>query len=141
MTTIAWDGETLASERRVTYGTISDASRTKISKTDKGLCGAAGNSSIAASFQRWFEAGEDGDPPELIKDGEQAVCFIIRPDGSRTVYDAYGHYSVDPGPFAFGSGYEIALGAMRNGASAAQAVATACIYDGSSDGDIDELRF
>lgn len=140
MTTIAWDGKTLAADRRVSYNSISDASRTKISKTDKGLCGAAGTSSIAAAFQRWFIAGEEGEVPPLAKDGEQATGFIIRPDGRRFMYDSYGYYEVDCGPFALGTGYEIALGAMTAGCDAVGAVAAAAKYDGFTSWEVDSLE-
>lgn len=140
MTTIAWDGELLASDRRVTYGTISDARVTKIGKTKKGLCGAAGVTSICAAFRRWFMEGEKGDPPFMGKDGDAATGFIIRPNGVRFMYDQFGWYEVDPGPFAMGSGYEIALGAMRQGSFADKAVQIAAEFDGSTGNEVDMLR-
>ena len=139
MTTIAWDGVDLAADRRVSYGTMSDANTTKISKTKKGLCGAAGNTAMCAAFRRWFESGEKGDPPVLAKDGESATACIIRPDGSRFMYDAFGWYEVDPGPFALGSGWEVAMGALRNGASAPSAVKIASSIDGATGLQVDVL--
>ena len=140
MTTIAWDGDTLAADRRVSYGTISDAKVTKISKTKKGLCGAAGVTSMCAAFRRWFEAGEKGDPPYMGKDGDTATGFIIRPDGTRIMYDQHGWYKTDPGPFAMGSGFEVALGAMAQGAAADKAVQVAAEFDGSTGNEVDTLR-
>jgi len=140
MTTIAWDGKTLAADRRVSYGSISDAKMTKIAKTKFGLCGAAGNSSLAAGFKRWFHNGEKGDPPTLGKDGEIATAFIIRSSGLRLHYDQCGWYEVDPGPFAIGSGYEIAIGAMESGKSAVQAVQIAAKLDGCTGNEIDILE-
>lgn len=140
MTTIAWDGKTLAGDRRVSYGTISDAKTTKIAKTKKGLCGAAGHTSMCAAFRRWFVAGEKGDHPPMSKDSENATGFIIRPDGRRIMYDSAGWYEVDPGPFAMGSGWEIAVGAMRQGAFADKAVEVAAEFDGSTGTEIDMLE-
>lgn len=140
MTTIAWDGKTLAADRRVSYGSISDAKTTKIAKTKYGLCGASGNSSLGAAFKRWFQNGEKGDPPPLGKDGETATAFIIRGAGVRLHYDQWGWYEADPGPFAMGSGYEIAIGAMESGKTAVEAVQTAAKLDGYTGDEIDTLE-
>lgn len=140
MTTIAWDGELLASDRRVTYGTISDAKLTKIGKTKKGLCGAAGVTSTCAAFRRWFLEGEKGECPSMGRGDDAATGFIIRPNGVRFMYDQFGWYEVDPGPFAMGSGYEVALGAMRQGSFADKAVQIAAEFDGSTGAEIDMLR-
>jgi len=140
MTTIAWDGKTLAADRRVSYDSVSDANTTKIVKTDNGLCGAAGNTSIGAAFKRWFVHGEEGDPPPLEKNGQEASAFIIREAGVRLHYDQFGWFQADPGPFAIGSGWEIAIGAMKSGKSAAEAVQIAAKLDGYTGSDIDVLE-
>lgn len=140
MTTIAWDGELLAADRRACYGSISDAKITKIAKTKKGLCGAAGSTPLCAAFKRWFLAGEKGEPPSLVKGDQDATAFIIRPDGRRLMYDSSGWYEVDPGPFAMGSGWEIAIGAMEQGAFADKAVQIAAKFDGNTDHEMDTLR-
>lgn len=140
MTTVAWDGKMLAADRRVSYGTMSDANTTKIVKSKKGLCGAAGNTAMCAAFKRWFLAGEKGESPVLARDGESATACIVRPDGVRIMYDNYGWYEVDPGPFALGSGWEIAMGALRKGASAQEAVAIAASIDGATGNEIDVLE-
>lgn len=140
MTTVAWDGKMLAADRRVSYGTMSDANTTKIVKSKKGLCGAAGNTAMCAAFKRWFLAGEKGESPALARDGESATACIVRPDGVRIMYDSYGWYEVDPGPFALGSGWEIAMGALRKGASAQEAVAIAASIDGATGNEIDVLE-
>ena len=139
MTTIAWDGVILAADRRVSYGTMSDASTTKIVGNKKGLCGAAGNTSMCAAFRRWFLAGEKGDHPPLIKDEESATACIIRPDGTRIMYDSYGWYEVDKGPFALGSGWEVAMGALRSGKAADEAVRIAAGIDGATGPEVDCL--
>lgn len=140
MTTIAWDGKTLAADRRVSYGSISDAKTTKIVKTKHGLCGTAGNTSLGSAFKRWFAQGEKGDPPPLEKNGEAATAFIIRSSGVRLHYDMYGWHEVDPGRFAIGSGWELATGAMESGKSAVEAVQIAAKLDGCTSNEIDVLE-
>lgn len=139
MTTIAWDGKTLVADRRVSYGTLSDASMTKIAKTKRGLCGASGTSATCAAFRRWFMAGEKGNPT-MFKEAEDANGFIIRKNGARFMYDKYGWYEVDPGPFAIGTGWEVAMGAMSNGATAQEAVQIAAKLDGATGNTVDILE-
>lgn len=141
MTTIAWDGKTLAADRRVSFDNTSDTKVTKIVKTKHGLCGTSGNTSLGAGFKRWFIDGYKGDPPPLQKDGESAVAFVIRQNGARFHYDAYGWYEAHPGPFAIGSGYELAIAAMESGKSAVEAVQIAAKFDGLTNDEIDTLEF
>lgn len=52
MTTIAWDGKTLAADRRVTCGGVTDAKVHKIVRREDGaLAGSAGNTSLGAAAE------------------------------------------------------------------------------------------
>ncbi len=140
MTTIAWDGKTLAADRRVNFSGISDAQTTKIVKTDKGLCGAAGITSLCSAFKRWFEAGEEGEHPSLKVDNEISTAVIIRPDGRMFLYDSYGWSEIYAKHYAMGSGWEIAIGAMKAGKTAEEAVLIAAKLDGNTGDEVDVLE-
>lgn len=140
MTTIAWDGHTLAADRRVNFGSVSDMECTKIVKNKKGhLAAASGSSSLAAGFRRWFLEGEKGEPV-MAKDGQDATGFIIRKPGKVEMYDIAGWYEAETDKFAVGSGCELALGALRSGGDAIAAVGVAMMHDGYTGGKVDALE-
>lgn len=140
MTTIAWDGSTLAADRRVNFGGVTDAKTTKIvQRADGALAASSGSSSLGAAFKRWFLDGENGERPALDKGTENASGLIIRPSGVLIVHDVSGWYEAEAGFYALGSGWEIALGAMAMGATAEQAVRVAAKFDGNTGGDVDTL--
>lgn len=141
MTTIAWDGKTLAADRRIDFDGVSDVETTKILKRrDGALCGTSGAVSLGAAFKRWFLKGEKGERPVLSANGERANGLIIRPNGQLVVHDINGWYEAQAKFYANGSGWELAMGAMHAGATAEQAVAIAAKLDGRTGGDIDTLE-
>lgn len=134
MTTIVWDGKTLAADRRVTSHGMVDGQMTKIvkRKKDGALAGGAGSASLVAAFHRWFLKGERGKRPEL-KIGEFAAsCVIIRPDKKIECHDEIGWFQSDAANYATGSGFEVAYGALGMGASARTAVQVAAERDTST---------
>lgn len=138
MTTIAWDGKSLAGDRRVSFGGITDAKVSKIVRREDGaLAATAGNSSLCAAFRRWFLAGEEGERPALDKGTETSNALIIRPSGLLIIHDLSGWYDADAPLYSMGSGWEIALGAMAMGAHAEEAVRVASRFDGNTGDDIE----
>lgn len=131
MTTIVWDGKSLAADRRVTSHGMIDGSMSKIvkRKKDGALAGGAGSASLVAAFQRWFLKGERGRRPDL-KTGEfSASCVIIRPDKKIECHDELGWFESDAANYATGSGFEVAYGALSMGANARTAVQVAAERD------------
>lgn len=140
MTTIAWDGKTLAADRRVTCGGVTDAKVHKIVRREDGaLAGSAGNTSLGAAFKRWFLSGEPGERPPLSREQETANGVIIRPSGLIEIHDVCGWYEAEAPHYALGSGWEIALGAMAAGASAEEAVRIAAKLDGNTGDEVETL--
>lgn len=141
MTTIVWDGQSLAADRRVNYGGVTDTKISKIvRRADGALAGSSGNTSLGAAFKRWFLNGESGDRPALEKGSETCNGLIIRPSGALEVHDHVGWYECDAGRYALGSGWEIALGAMAMGADAEAAVRVAAKFDGNTGDEIEVLH-
>lgn len=141
MTTIAWDGKTLAADRRVSTEGIFDCKMTKIHKRKDGsLVGACGGAALAAAFCRWVIAGEKGKRPELHAEKVSACGLIIRLNGNLILHDETGWFEADPGQYAMGSGWEIALSAMRTGNTAVNAVKIAEELDGGTGCGVDALE-
>lgn len=137
MTTIAWDGRTLAADTLVSANGLRDARSTKIWRRGRVLFGATGSSPLAERFRSWVIAGMDGKDPYhgaddgngLIVTRDSAVCF--GPDGPWSVRRELF--------YALGSGYPIAMGAMSAGADARRAVEIAIEHDTKSGGPITVL--
>lgn len=142
MTTIVWDGKTLAADRLVTVGGIREGAMNKIvkRKKDGALAGGAGAAAMVAAFHRWFLKGEKGKRPELRAGDSNASCFIIRPDHTLEVHEELGWFPLMADNYAAGSGYELAYGAMSMGADATLAVQVATERNTDSGGPIDTLE-
>jgi ATP-dependent HslUV protease subunit HslV len=142
MTTIAWDGKTLAADRRFSNGSAITGSLTKIvqRKKDGAMCGVSMNIALGRRFQKWFLAGERGERPELSRGEEWTRALVVYPGGKLVVHEPEGSFDIDSGRYAFGSGMEFALGAMAMGAFADRAVEIAAMYDANTGNGVDTLE-
>lgn len=133
MTVIAWDGKTLAADKRMTsYGCA--ATVNKIARAKNGeLLAISGNASVGLSLINWFEAGRDKSsyPNNLSGDGDSlANLLVVYPEGTVMRYESTPFPIQVIEPFcAMGSGRDYALAAMYLGHDARKAVAVACEFD------------
>ncbi|AXF51106.1 HslV family protein [Salmonella phage SPAsTU] len=160
MTTIAFDGNTLASDSQLTAGTLRlDSNTKKIYRPESneqwvvdgkraiafGVAGSLGATEIVHGALRSVMVGYSGlnSTTRFIK-GESLKYIVITESGE--VY-AGGQYSdeeipwlakVQP-PIAVGSGSEYAMGAMAAGVSAAEAVRIAMHFDVNTGGPVQEI--
>lgn len=142
MTTIAWDGNMLAGDRRVCFGQGYMGQTTKIARRDSdgALFGSSGSTSICQALQRWFIAGEVGDLPKLEVDKDNAASgFIVRSCGAIDDITALGVARILAKLYARGSGADYALGAMSMGADARRAVEVAAQWDSGTGDGVDTL--
>lgn len=142
MTTIAWDGKTIAADSQVTYESEAGGHRkhrcgTKLFRKTVLLDGDAeeviiatqGDASAANLFVQWFD-GTHKDAPEIFAyNPPDFTCLVWFRHGIYE-YDAYciGEKVVEPF-YAIGSGAKAALGAMHMGADALRAVQIAALVD------------
>lgn len=143
MTIVAWDGTTLAADKRATnQATISIV--TKIRKISGNLVGACDDFSSCVALFKWYEEGATEDKwPEFQKDNDRwAPLIIITPDRKIFRYERTPiPYEIEQSFYAFGSGRDYALGALHMGATAVQAVQAACTWDAGCGNGIDALEF
>ena len=143
MTTIAWDGKTLAADGQVTIGDsgIMTLKRQKIFKKVGifDVLAFAGSLEPVDKFLAWARNPEEGEPPE----GEYTVIYAI---GGNL---AFSHMStpiinavtIGKGEIdAWGSGSQFALGAMHAGKTAIQAVNIAIKCDAFTGGKVRSVR-
>lgn len=145
MTTIAWDGRTLAGDRRSVFGVTPMLEPIpKIYRiTYQGLDSIAGYAGSLVYCQRvlaWIKAGCDQDKrPEKEKDDDEFSVVVINNNGITYFNDRFYPESLGFRPWAIGSGRDYAIGAMAAGASAKKAVGIAASYDVFTGGEIDVL--
>lgn len=140
MTTIAYRDGVLAADTLASSDGIRIRHSPKLDVlSDGSWLATKGNSGHGRALLDWLESGKAGPQPGGDDQGSGGVC--IRPDGTIEAYEA-GVYEILTGAdyWAWGSGQQIALGAMHAGADAQGAVAAAITHDVYSGGEITVLR-
>jgi 20S proteasome alpha/beta subunit len=141
MTCIAWDGKTLAADKRTCYGTMI-STVTKIRRVRGLLCGGSGELAFIGAMMDWV-AGER-DPakfPAHQRDKDDTVPFlVIERDATISLYERTPHpIRYEQAHIAIGSGREFARAAMLLGQDAYGAVEVACRLDPGCGNGIDTL--
>lgn len=139
MTTIAWDGTTLAADRRISSGTVT-YSTTKIRRTQDGrLIGATGDYGVCTAMLDWLEKG--GARPNC-QDSERWISALeIMPDGTCWMHNRDSRWRVEDGFVAIGSGRDYAMAVMSLSHPATVAVEVAARFDPGTGNGLDTLRF
>lgn len=141
MTTIAWDGVTLAADRKALVDSI-EATVCKIRRLPDGsLLGTTGDFTGGLAVISWIEAGADPEKLPRRQDTDDWVGVIqVRPDRTVWLYErgAVPFQVLSPN-FALGSGQPFAATAMYLGHSAREAVEIACALDPHSGKGVDTL--
>lgn len=129
MSIVAWDGKTLAADRQ---STIVDTIFTikKLWKLDNGeVIAVVGTQDAALTVKRWYESGAKKEDWPKCQEKEDWAKLIVISGGKCFYYDTLPEQIevIDPF-FAWGTGREVALGAMEMGADAVKAVEIASKY-------------
>ncbi len=140
MTTIAWDGHTLAADSLHQCGNWKYFLPNK--KIIRVLCGeeevlvaSAGEVEAGEKFIAWVRAGmPEGAKPDIAKDADFAALVVMGGTAMK-VETGLVPFEVQS-PHALGSGRDFALAAMYLGRGAAEAVAVACALDMGTGGEV-----
>lgn len=154
MTTIAWDGKTLAVDRACWKGQEVWSPFKKLFEIN--LCGesmsalrlahpsivwaATGMTGVIPLVAQWLERG--GDRPRFDKDVADGSLGVILEVDTGKVYSFSGLLTVNPyegAPVSDGVGHEMALGAMLAGASATRAIEIVAERSGMAAGGVDSF--
>lgn len=139
MTTVSFDGHTLAADRRGSSpnGIVSF---TKLRRTKDGrLLGAAGTWTQCVAFMDWLEKPKSkrGDRPEF----KEPNFNVLEVSGGKIMYhDEDGSFEVEDASYAVGSGSHYARAGMALGLSASEAVKLAARFDTGTGYDVDILE-
>lgn len=141
MTTIAWDGKTLAVDSFGVSGETVINKRVKKLFTDVGPFMAVAFSGTLQECEpliKWIEKGGDNPP---VGDHFNLVC-ISKKGKCLTLHDGDALFFVEAsGMWSTGSGRNIALGAMEAGATAIEAIKIACKRDIYTGGKVQSYTF
>lgn len=127
MTTVAFDGITLAVDSQMSSGHLKFGFTNKLfTLYDDRLVAFTGDSALIHQAITYLNS--DMEKPFDIKDGDEMGGIVIAPNG---VFEFDKHLRMFPAcvPWAGGSGETIALTAMHLGKSAVEAVEIACKLD------------
>lgn len=142
MTVIAWDGQTLAADKRCSYGGMV-CTVTKIFRIGNLLVAGAGDFPHVLAMVEWVRRGRDpADFPvaQGSKDDWQPL-LVIEPGGKALIYERTPypvHYEQDY--MTLGSGREYARAALHMGADAVEAVRVASALDVNCGNGVDILE-
>jgi ATP-dependent protease HslVU (ClpYQ) peptidase subunit len=143
MSVIAWDGKTLAADKRASMGTLIRTT-TKIFKLGdiNALAAYTGDADSGEEVLAWFRDGADPAkfPPMQREKDTWAPLMVVWHHGFIWKYERTPHpLKLPPQHFAMGSGRDFALAAMHLGKTAAEAVEVACVFDSACGNGIDTL--
>lgn len=149
MTTIAWDGKTLAADRC----SWSAGARRRVRKVYKVrapdgsvyLVAFAGNGNFAMEVLRWMRGqAERPDPYRFVRPEQMDHQCALVIDEQRRVWqlgNELTYSAMNERIYAFGAGQDFAWGALEAGANAAQAVRIAIKRSDWAGLGVDTVRF
>lgn len=140
MTTIAFDGKTLAADKRASsQGLVFTV--TKVRKIRGHMVAASGAYASIQELLAWYSAGADASKlPEFQRTDDFVNLLIIDEKG--------GIFELQRGPipfkveekfYAIGSGRDFAIAAMHLGCNAVDAVKVAAVFDSGTGNGVDTL--
>lgn len=143
MTVIAWDGRTLAADKRTDYGGCIQVV-TKIYRAGECLVGGAGEFAFILAMVEWVRNGRDPAqfPAHQRDEKDWQPTLVIEPSGQPLMYERTPYPIRWERPFgAIGSGKHYAIAALHLGKTAAEAVAVASEFCPGCGNGIDTLTF
>jgi 20S proteasome alpha/beta subunit len=141
LSVIAWDGKTLAADKRASFGTTICVT-TKIFRSGDALIAYAGDASFGNEMRAWFDRGaHPEDFPASNRDKDDWAGLLVIRKGQPIARYERTPYPVlfEDKRFSIGSGREFALAAMHLGKTAAEAVEVAIELDSGCGNGIDTL--
>jgi ATP-dependent protease HslVU (ClpYQ) peptidase subunit len=140
MTTIAWDGKTLAADKRLDLNGLV-VSTTKIARHNNILIGAAGYIASTQALINWIIKGaNENDFPKSQSDDQRWCSNIVVIDNKIFAYEMTPYpFEIHDKFYAIGSGRDYAISAMHFGKSAIEAVQFASIFNLGTGSEVDSL--
>jgi hypothetical protein len=140
VTVIAWDGKTLAADKRAVSGGGIARTCTKIQRHEACLIAMTGDWDVAAELREWFKAGADPDKfPKEARDDKSTLIVIDRQNGIRSWSTGPYPLVIESERCCWGTGRDYAEAAMYLGHDARKGVEVACVFQTDCGSGIDCL--
>ncbi|OWT55260.1 hypothetical protein [Candidimonas nitroreducens] len=140
MTVIAWDGETLAADKRAVDGAGAIATTTKIWRCKNALLAVTGSWDVGVEMREWWASGAGPEKfPEVARKND-ASLIVFSSVGIEEYCAAPYPMLIEDSKYAAGTGRKYALAAMACGKSAMEAVEIACRFQSDCGNGVDVLR-
>jgi hypothetical protein len=130
MTVVAWDGKTLASDRRCSQGGLI-VEVTKLYKVGDLIMAGAGNTDMINEMIMWFVSGATPETFPEVQRNVQECCAILAvgSDSKAMLYQSSPYpVHIESKPFAIGMGRDFAVMAMHLGKTAKEAVELTALF-------------
>ncbi|MFA5898060.1 MAG: hypothetical protein WC829_02985 [Hyphomicrobium sp.] len=139
MSVIAWDGHTLAADKRVSFGTLIGTT-TKIFRVGDALCATAGSAGGGEEMLVWFRDGAKASEFPASQRGDDWAGLMVIRSGEILKYEKSPYpIRLEDKAFAIGCGRDYAIAAMHLGHDARKAVEVAIALDSGCGNGIDTL--
>jgi len=140
MTVIAWDGKTLAADKQRSFSGTTGRT-TKLFRIASGeVLAIAGNEAMGRLLVDWYVNGANPTEwPEAQKTEDWARLVVASKSGLKYFEKFPVAIELQEPFYAFGSGMDVALGALAMGATAERAVEVASQFIDSCGGGIDAM--
>lgn len=132
MTTVAWDGLTLAADRQATSGGFKYKTSKLRQLANGEVLAITGTEDAGHALMKWYEEGADPAkwPTSQLKDDTWCRLIVARPRGGVVTYETQPvAVPLHEKQMAWGSGRDFAIAAMYLGQAARGAVGVACQFD------------
>ena len=129
MTVIAWDGKTLAVDRRAVSSGM-QRTATKVWRHGESIIAVCGTLTAGLEMKAWLEAGAKPESlPAPQRTDDYSCVLVLNPSGLWLYEKGPVPMRVESSPFACGSGRDYAMMAMHLGKSAVEAVELTSLFD------------
>ena len=140
MSVIAFDGRTMAADKRACLGTMTRTT-TKIFRVGDSLCAYSGDAAGGEEMLAWFKNGAKPESYPASQRGDDWSGLLVVRQGEILKYERSHHpVRFEDKFFAIGCGRDFALAAMHLGHDARTAVEVAIALDSGCGNGIDTLE-
>lgn len=131
MSVIAWTGREVSADERLCVGDVPIAAKKLFileMESGRHVAGIVGGYNAGLELLRWFQEGGRNDFPSIQRT-EIAGRLILFGRRRAFEFSSSPEPTIFKPPFAWGSGADVAIGAMEMKAQASVAVSTACKWN------------
>lgn len=143
MTVVAWDGRTLAADKRTSFGGL-HALTTKVHRVGDALVAGCGTTALIHEMVEWLRRGADPATfPAAQRDSKESCSLIVVRAGEPVLQYETTAYPlvIENRQWAIGSGRDFAIMAMHLGKSAPEAVELTAHFCHDCGNGVDALGF